>query len=618
MKNLNTNVNNTILSTNNGENTMSKANVTKDVTDVNKNYAGIGSREIPERVRESLMKIAARMGNAGWTLHTGDADGADAAFRLGCGRHTKRVYTPEMDIPPEAYEIAQKHHPAWATLNDHVRRLMARSVMNVLGQDLNSPVAFIVAWTKKSGGTAFTMRVARTHGIIVYNLAQDNSMKAFMKWLDANTEDAEVESTTDMEGYVALINEWAGKTLPKEKLIVNGESLLENKKAHYACAQALWNVLPYKVKRAGANKLMQSNGDCQYEAVKSAVKRIFYTELMDGFNALLFKGCSNTDVIRHFREDSLPSGFSEALIYAQDAEFKLSMVFGEISTFLGFKMPISGPRVMLPVADISTGEVTERLPASEVVESIVSPRGLTVYRTHNALRDVINGVIAKKEPKLSKAWKRLNGEIAFNANAWGDVVTTQVTMEDGSTKAVNVQGSATAWTEALRERIHKMRNPVQYDQEGNMTELMPYPHDINDLEGQLDTMDKWSDRHYRAIEIRKEYEDVMRLIVNTWGSDQSPERALEAGKTHKFNMKGCFFLLNDESMADITMYSSRVFDGVAVDTPVYLKVFDDYEAPEVGEFLKDLNIHNAKQRHVNAVQERTLKQNEMRKQFGWE
>ena len=50
---------------------------------------------------------------------------------------------------------------------------MARNCHQVLGQDLKTPVDFIVCWTKdggESGGTGQALRIARDLNIPVYNL----------------------------------------------------------------------------------------------------------------------------------------------------------------------------------------------------------------------------------------------------------------------------------------------------------------------------------------------------------------------------------------------------------------------------------------------------------------
>ena len=48
-------------------------------------YTGVGSRGTPEDVLKRMNKFARIMHKKGWTLRTGDADGADEAFMTGSG-----------------------------------------------------------------------------------------------------------------------------------------------------------------------------------------------------------------------------------------------------------------------------------------------------------------------------------------------------------------------------------------------------------------------------------------------------------------------------------------------------------------------------------------------------
>jgi hypothetical protein len=48
-----------------------------------KYYTGVGSRETPQVIIETIKKISYRMGQKGYILRSGGADGADLAFELG-------------------------------------------------------------------------------------------------------------------------------------------------------------------------------------------------------------------------------------------------------------------------------------------------------------------------------------------------------------------------------------------------------------------------------------------------------------------------------------------------------------------------------------------------------
>lgn len=155
-------------------------------------YAGIGSRTTPEELADPLRKAASYLSYRGWTLRSGGADHADTWFEEGSLPDKKEIYLPwkgfngnksELyDIPEKAFGIASQFHPAWKYLRDPVRRLHARNVQQVLGKNVDSPVAFVLCWTPDgadgttiptsvaTGGTGGAIRIAASYGIPVYNL----------------------------------------------------------------------------------------------------------------------------------------------------------------------------------------------------------------------------------------------------------------------------------------------------------------------------------------------------------------------------------------------------------------------------------------------------------------
>lgn len=165
-------------------------------------YAGIGARETPSQVLESIEAAARALARAGWTLRTGMSPGADQAFYRGAiaERGRLELYLPFAAFaadarcsnegptvfvlvePAEAaYSLAARFHPSWSALSPDARRLLARDVHQVLGRDLNSPAAFVVCWTRDGsldgsepsvGGTGQALRIAHHHAIAVRNLAR--------------------------------------------------------------------------------------------------------------------------------------------------------------------------------------------------------------------------------------------------------------------------------------------------------------------------------------------------------------------------------------------------------------------------------------------------------------
>jgi hypothetical protein len=70
----------------------------------------------------------------------------------------------------EAGTVAKKHHPGWAKMSNGARLCIARNVYQVLGKDLASPADFVVGWSRGSGGTEFTFRLAARYSIPVVRL----------------------------------------------------------------------------------------------------------------------------------------------------------------------------------------------------------------------------------------------------------------------------------------------------------------------------------------------------------------------------------------------------------------------------------------------------------------
>jgi len=139
-------------------------------------YAGIGSRKTPARVLTLMSKIAGRLEIRGFHLRSGGAVGADTAFENGViSRKNITVYRPQ-HADAKSIAMAGKFHPAWNRCSQYARSLHARNCKIVLGDNLDSPVNFIVCWTPGGGlhgGTAQAMRVALYHKIKIFNLFGD-------------------------------------------------------------------------------------------------------------------------------------------------------------------------------------------------------------------------------------------------------------------------------------------------------------------------------------------------------------------------------------------------------------------------------------------------------------
>ena len=140
-------------------------------------YAGIGSRETPQNVCDFMTQLAVALEKMGYVLHSGGADGADTAFARKVKSENKKIYyAVRGEKSPEAQKIALDFHQ-----NQRALFLMARNSFQVLGDDLKTPVDFVICWTKDgceshetrtrdTGGTGQAIELASRHNIPVYNL----------------------------------------------------------------------------------------------------------------------------------------------------------------------------------------------------------------------------------------------------------------------------------------------------------------------------------------------------------------------------------------------------------------------------------------------------------------
>lgn len=172
-------------------------------------YTGIGSRSTPVAVLSFIRQLAHVLSNRGYTLRSGGAAGADAAFADGWenSRHSDsaEIYLPwngfnnqystqegrcVLDYS-DAEEMAKDIHPAWHRLSRGAKTLHARNMHQVLGRDLNTPSNFVIFWTPDtddavSGGTASAVNLAKAWGIPVYNLNNPAVSSKLAKFINRN------------------------------------------------------------------------------------------------------------------------------------------------------------------------------------------------------------------------------------------------------------------------------------------------------------------------------------------------------------------------------------------------------------------------------------------------
>ena len=153
-------------------------------------YAGIGARQTPEDVCRKMSQAGRAMASLGFTLRSGGAKGADAAFEsaaLEVPDALTEIYLPFKGFNRndsqmygscrEARKIASHYHPRWNILSDVGREFHARNVYQILGQDLVTPSDFVLCWTpggRVVGGTGQALRIAHDHNIPILNFATDD------------------------------------------------------------------------------------------------------------------------------------------------------------------------------------------------------------------------------------------------------------------------------------------------------------------------------------------------------------------------------------------------------------------------------------------------------------
>ncbi|EHP9878057.1 hypothetical protein KQM40_004276 [Escherichia coli] len=197
-------------------------------------YTGVGSRETPPEVISVMEDAAFRLAGLGFTLRSGKAEGADAAFQRGMQRYfdslddkTKILYgnrLAEIYIPWKGFgdkevdlydnwdyglqyinhlyidqieyrdELVQKVHPNPQALlrNRAAFALHSRNVHQVLGVNINNPKpsSFVLYFAKEDkngnprGGTATAVNLAKMKGIKTLNLNTPERIKILETFLD--------------------------------------------------------------------------------------------------------------------------------------------------------------------------------------------------------------------------------------------------------------------------------------------------------------------------------------------------------------------------------------------------------------------------------------------------
>jgi hypothetical protein len=168
-------------------------------------YAGVGSRYTPGDVCELMTDVAKRLAGKGFHLRSGGAVNADHAFACGAPPTQRTLYIPwrgfnevsgpDVIIAPDmsnwelALTIAEECHTKWEACSQGARKLLARNTYQILGDDLHTPVEFVIGWTKRGAGQGGTGQAYRVAGMLpepppIYDLGHPDVLRKFQDgWL---------------------------------------------------------------------------------------------------------------------------------------------------------------------------------------------------------------------------------------------------------------------------------------------------------------------------------------------------------------------------------------------------------------------------------------------------
>ena len=156
-------------------------------------YAGVGSRQTPPEVLAVMTKASTWLESLGYTLNTGKTfggkeEGADKAFSDGTNK--KNLFGPEeYGVGKTVQAVVDEIHPSSGALKDGARKLMARNTHQVFGENLDTPVDFVLYYADKDpsnpirpkGGTGQAVEMANRKGIPTINMKDSDWRKQLLE-----------------------------------------------------------------------------------------------------------------------------------------------------------------------------------------------------------------------------------------------------------------------------------------------------------------------------------------------------------------------------------------------------------------------------------------------------
>ena len=188
-------------------------------------YAGIGTGQAPDKIREIALDVARRLWRLGYALRVGGAAGEDFAFEIGAPENKvilqeDHAWVSQPSVvgvvgsgvarkveymPGDVFFMESKvkeHHPHPYALRGAARKRMRRGALHVLGYKrpgLELPqVDFVVCWAPDgsiddAGELGHVLRLARHYNIPVFNLEPDAAGCLERLWVHLREIDVRVE-----------------------------------------------------------------------------------------------------------------------------------------------------------------------------------------------------------------------------------------------------------------------------------------------------------------------------------------------------------------------------------------------------------------------------------------
>ena len=168
-------------------------------------YAGIGNRDIDGKTEPvsgkplgSVMTwVAGELERIGYTLNSGGASGSDAAFEAGVADPSHKNIFRAGDATNETRLIAREMHPTGDRLGGYVLDLFARNTFQVFGIGLDTPVDFVLCYTRDgcesqwtrtamTGGTGQAIEMAARKGSEIFNMKNRDWLGRLNYYLQRN------------------------------------------------------------------------------------------------------------------------------------------------------------------------------------------------------------------------------------------------------------------------------------------------------------------------------------------------------------------------------------------------------------------------------------------------